>query len=135
MKEQFVTYEIALKLKELGFDDICFCIYNRERSLRFNNMHNPKDRYKNCKLAKNNGKIPAPLWQQAIDWLRINGLSIIFRYYIPESYAFTIQPTFEKYKHISGGIFDRSIYDAPDGYYIAREQAILKAIELCQNKK
>ena len=24
MKEQFVTYEIALKLKELGFDEECF---------------------------------------------------------------------------------------------------------------
>lgn len=28
MKEQFVTYEIALKLKELGFDEECFANYN-----------------------------------------------------------------------------------------------------------
>lgn len=28
MKEQFVTYEIALKLKELGFDEKCFYYFN-----------------------------------------------------------------------------------------------------------
>lgn len=27
MKEQFVTYEIALKLKELGFDEKCVASY------------------------------------------------------------------------------------------------------------
>jgi hypothetical protein len=27
MEEQFVTYEIALKLKELGFDEECFAIF------------------------------------------------------------------------------------------------------------
>ena len=27
MKEQFVTYEIALKLKELGFDEPCIAYY------------------------------------------------------------------------------------------------------------
>ena len=27
MKDQFVTYEIALKLKELGFDEECFAYY------------------------------------------------------------------------------------------------------------
>lgn len=29
MKKQFVTYEIALKLKELGFDEECFAYYNK----------------------------------------------------------------------------------------------------------
>lgn len=28
MTKQFVTYEIALKLKELGFDEECFCTYS-----------------------------------------------------------------------------------------------------------
>ena len=29
MEEQFVTYEIALKLKELEFDEFCFAHYYR----------------------------------------------------------------------------------------------------------
>jgi hypothetical protein len=32
MKEQFVTYEIALKLEELGFDEECFAYYNTIRT-------------------------------------------------------------------------------------------------------
>lgn len=30
MQEQFVTYEIALKLKELGFNEPCFAYYDEE---------------------------------------------------------------------------------------------------------
>ena len=33
MKEQFVTYEIALKLKELGFNDYCLRYYHINKQL------------------------------------------------------------------------------------------------------
>ena len=72
MKQQFVPYELALNLKELGFNGPCFCIYNREKVLRFNNLNNPSDTNKSVKLTKNNGKYPAPLWQQAAQFLYIN---------------------------------------------------------------
>jgi len=81
MKKQFVTYEIALKLKELGFDEKCFAL--------FNSSHNNPDPYPTINLDRegfneltymdwntlyvkdsNKHLVSAPLWQQVIDWLR-----------------------------------------------------------------
>ena len=72
MKEQFVTYEIALKLKELGFDEPCFSRWTHGDSQTFPNIHFRQD-YKNRVISDNHQSdywILAPLWQQAIDWLR-----------------------------------------------------------------
>ena len=70
MEKEFIPYEQALDLKELGFDELCICIYNREKSLRVNVFNNPNDRFKSVQLSYNNGKIPAPLYQQAFRWFR-----------------------------------------------------------------
>ncbi len=67
MKEQFVTYEIAKKLKQKGFAEKCFTFYfktgniegHAEVGMGFTNA---------TKAVKN--IVTAPLWQQAIDWLR-----------------------------------------------------------------
>ena len=69
MEKEFVPYDESLALKELGFDELCICIYNREKSLRVNVFNNPNDRFKSVRLSYNNGKIPAPLYQQAFRWL------------------------------------------------------------------
>ena len=62
MIKQFVTYEMALKLKELGFDEECFALYRNGRL------------YLMCNFLKINSTkesvISAPLWQQVIDWFR-----------------------------------------------------------------
>lgn len=70
MEKEFIPYEQALALKELGFDEPCFCIYNREKVLRFNNLNNPNDRNKGVKLTSNNGRYPAPTFSQAFRWFR-----------------------------------------------------------------
>lgn len=123
MKEQFCTYEIALKLKELGFNEECLASYFEwpipdrgtfELSLR--------------------GTIHAPFWQQAIDWFR-------------EKYDLHIVVTVNPYSEID----EVNGYKIYDGYknmqcvsnqetqswshYKAREQAILKCIELCKKEK
>ena len=122
MKEQFVTYVIAKKLKELGFDEECLGSYFEwpipdrgtfELSLR--------------------GTVPAPLWQQVIDWFR-------------EEYNLHIGITVNQFGYgFMFSIIDlikyKCIHDLEGGpnekysYNKAREQAILKAIELCQKKK
>jgi len=54
MEEQFVPYELALSLKELGFNEKCLKSYNKIT----------------YKLSHLNGPIlKAPLWQQAIKFL------------------------------------------------------------------
>ena len=120
MKKQFVTYEIALKLKELGFDEPC--LY----SFEFGNGG------LECKLnpnLKSNttcdiGEITAPLWQQAIEFL-LKGLHqkypyIHIMYVNPNEYSILMeQPkdTFTGRDYVDYGV--NSI-----------EELVLKMIEL-----
>lgn len=73
MKNQFVSYNTAIKLKEIGFNDLCIALYNREKALRINDaLNNPEDRNKDFTYGNaNNFKYPAPLFSQVIDWFRI----------------------------------------------------------------
>lgn len=74
MDKEFVPYELALKLKELGFDEPCMAFYE-EKHLK--NFVNPflKTQILNSDLK---GRVEgfrvnscvAPLWQQAFDWFR-----------------------------------------------------------------
>jgi len=133
MKEQFVTYEIALALKELGFDEECFAFYLFDKQLQLScAVYNTNSYWEDSKLRD----ISAPLWQQVIDWFRVK-------------YNYDIHITF---KHQEGVIIDglNSVYydieiyyltggDAlkaynfskiSDSYYYAREYGILTAIKL-----
>ena len=62
MKKEFVTYEIALKLKELEFDEECCGLFRHEQLfpiLGFEKINSVKK-----------SVIAAPLWQQAINFFR-----------------------------------------------------------------
>lgn len=62
MVKQFVTYEIALKLKELGFDEKCIGVFSLSKTL-----YTPKTDFDEIDELH---FIKAPLWQQALKWLR-----------------------------------------------------------------
>lgn len=70
MKNEFVPYEIALALKELGFDELCFRWYGNKDKLitlqKDNNISNIKFRQLGKKV---NHICTAPLYQQAFRWL------------------------------------------------------------------
>lgn len=73
MEKEFVPYEIASALKELGFDEPCFWWYDFEKELR-------KDRIGvesiNSKYFIDSKSCSAPLYSQAFRWFRENcGLS------------------------------------------------------------
>ena len=115
MKEQFVTYEIALKLKELGFDEQCLMYFDKEE------LNYCPHWFNNSSLIPN-GDISAPLWQQVIDWFREKHditIDIAKIYNGTDNYHFALNLEWEYFEGT---------------YYEAREQAILKAIELCQKK-
>jgi hypothetical protein len=63
MKNEFVTYEQALSLKELGFDEPCFSFYIDVDKFLYTNQ-----KWLNYNL--NNRRISAPLYQQAFRWFR-----------------------------------------------------------------
>jgi hypothetical protein len=69
IENKFVPYDLALRLKDLGFDEHCFAIYFTvgawqidctEGALNLNS--NQPSKY----------SILAPLWQDAFDWFRVN---------------------------------------------------------------
>jgi len=71
MGKEFVPYEIALELKEIGFDETCITNYYDGE------LENPTvDTYPNNNkyLAEKHSEfgecISAPLWQQAFRWFR-----------------------------------------------------------------
>ena len=64
MTNEFIPYEQALELKELGFDEDCFGYYvNTELDLTW--------KFSDCSLYQNiHNSTLAPLYQQAFRWFR-----------------------------------------------------------------
>ena len=125
MEEQFVTYEIVLKLKELGFNEPCFGWYSYEE---FNPL-----RIQKCETYLGiESCTKAPLWQQAIDWFRVKYLLDIhilpfhidsYHYRIDSINGRIISSINTSYILQGSSVFVRS-------FNMCREQAILKALEL-----
>lgn len=115
MKNQFVTYKIALKLKELGFNEECLG-YFRNNTKSF---HLGED----TRVQKDS--VLAPLWQQVIDWLDNKDIHIIL--YFPQSISgcIGIISTVENSMLLVDEI--GTIWKNRIDFY---EAAILKAIEI-----
>lgn len=119
MEKQFVTYEIALKLKELGFNDPCFAYWFTvngknpqisKRDIHFNGYKNYSD-----------SNTIAPLWQQVIDWLRIQHCTLVHPFYRGK-YEYMVESSIET---ASSGVIVEG-----ENWNDAREKAVLKAFEL-----
>jgi len=129
LKEQFATYEIALKLNELGFNEECLGKWSTNGNLH--TLHYGTSGFRNnC-----NGLtyISAPLWQQVIDWVsgfNRGSLHIIIdeishRACEPK-YLFTIK------------VYGLVVFTNKISYFDknkVREKAILKAIRIIETKK
>jgi len=67
MQNEFITYEQALALKELGFDESCVYYVDKDNnSYIYNFETNPDEFIEWCGV----NVIPAPLYQQAFRWFR-----------------------------------------------------------------
>ena len=62
MEKEFVPYELAVKLKEIGFDEECFGYYTELEDF----VMRPHLRQQDCI----EGKFLAPTWQSAFRWFR-----------------------------------------------------------------
>lgn len=137
MKEQFVTYEIALALKELGFDEECLVYFNNDKY---------RDLICTCENGMDgdftvhhySGDVNAPLWQQVIDWF--DNKNIIIGIDINPGTLFYRVHLYKRYYHNPGRLVIRKYFLSGEfNNFIskeeARKQAILKAIELCKEKK
>ena len=69
MTKEFVPYDKALKLKELGFDEPCFVLYKASNSNQL--AYAPHGITTNSQLSQgDSNNIAAPLFQQAFRWFR-----------------------------------------------------------------
>ena len=134
MEEQFVPYELAVKLKELGFNDECLGWYlnhqlipvgqqvtNSSNSFRSNKNDWEEykyDSFKNC--------CSAPLWQQAFYWFRTeHNLHALNSPVLNQEWTVVIDNTLNAYQvH----------WDKKPNYEEARLECLRKLIELIENK-
>ena len=139
MEKEFITYEQALALKELGFDEPCFGYYIETREWIPASYSQKGTIYpSNLDLMKE--WVSAPLYQQAFRWFRekydIQG-------YI---YSSTVRGNEENlFKQFTGYIWNIRSIDMPflstdardelhDTYEEAEQACLDKLIEICKNK-
>jgi hypothetical protein len=125
MNKEFVTYEQALALKELGFDEPCLAKHDLKHILL---------RVEECKSQENAQEfdyILAPLYQQAFRWFREKHKleSIVVPSGNSEGktngYYFEIIFDFSK---------DNIESDSYPSYEEAEQACLDKLIEICKNK-
>lgn len=115
MNEQFVTYEIVLKLEELGFDEPVLGYFDRQSKELFIGLHEHASNIPSVFLK-------APLWQQVINWF-ISKHGIQIGEYPVKKYK-------EARTFFIFNMLDKST--EPIAVTVGLEKAILKAIELCK---
>ena len=138
MNNEFVSYEIALQLKELGFDEPCICGYNHYHLLRSKISSSFDGDFVKWD-EKYDKDLKAPLYQQAFRFFRekynIQG-------YI---YSSAVRGNAEKTKQFTGYIWNINGIDMPflstdardelhDTYEEAELVCLIKLIELIKNK-
>jgi hypothetical protein len=120
MKNQFVIYKIALKLKEFGFDEPCLAYFTSEKEIKYTDS--------DLSIQAGQWLLPIPLWQQIIDWLdKKYNLLVVVKYDKTYGYQWDIR-----------GKRNKPIYRCAVTYqrlYDARKIAILKAINILMKSK
>jgi hypothetical protein len=83
MKTEFIPYELALKMKHLGFDEPCFATYQKraigsQKPFEYDLDYHTKVQMSsniipiNSEYTEESKWISAPLYQQAFKWFRKN---------------------------------------------------------------
>ena len=139
MEEQFVTKEIAKRLKEKGFDEPCYAYFRKEDDALImisSGIAGVKYSY------ITDDPLLAPLWQQVIDWFRVKHNIRIFEntpLCACSSLSFNEDFKFEVVKISGNGGWANSVYGSGGlgssyrtfpTYKEAREVAIKKALTL-----
>lgn len=130
MEKEFIPYEQALALKELGFNEMCLGIYKFSGLLSLEYPYLTNTQLKSANLDR---YYSAPLYQQAFRWFREKHnldsfIKDLYKNTNKVGYYFGI----DKYKGVS---YQMDL----DEYYLTYEEAELeclkKLIELCKKKK
>ena len=114
MNKEFIPYEQALELKELGFDEYCLAFYggDGDSKVYYNSIRNGSGDYEPYKNSERLKWFGAPLYQQAFRWFR-------------EKYKFTY----------SIGKTNISVVHVPVKTFLLQDNATFEDAELATIKK
>jgi hypothetical protein len=124
MNKEFIPYEQALELKELGFNEPCLAFYDGKgtNQVYYNNVRNGSGDYEPFKNTERLKWFGAPLYQQALRWFREK-----------HNICGYIIETTNKYNKLDGKFqygISNSYYDVYDTYEEAELACLNKLIEL-----
>lgn len=130
MRNFFIPYEIACKLRRKGFDEECFGRFVNGELLNYKD--NNSDSYHwSCEI------INAPSYQEVVDWFRNKGYAIcvIEKYHNePISYEYQILnlniPLDDRKYHNKEFFYESSPFDYFKTYHEALNKAIEEALKL-----
>ena len=128
MKEEFVTYEIAVKLKAKGFNEQCLAYYSKDSDFYYNTSYGSdvENAFKSFNSRPNHicGKrIDSPIISQVLKWLRKEKKLFVESYLFKAGYESFVQSTvFEDDKDYTDTWYVK-------GFYSTYEQAALAGIE------
>ena len=120
MEKEFVPYELALRLKALGFDEPCLAYYNKKELFSFTQICNePLESH----YIKMSNRLCTPLYQQAFRWFREK-----YGYwsYIKEATKGTCRFYIEKFDE---KFFNSDIIDSYEEAELACLEKLIKIVE------
>jgi len=143
MENEFVPFELAVKLKELGFDKNCLAYFEGDKiSFAFDDGSSASL----VELKNSKYNTVAPLWQQAFDWFREKHLlhTVVEFSELREKdddeielYSFRINEQWsvgKSWLEYSYGFKHRDYQNGYKSYQEARTACLEKLIELTQRQ-
>lgn len=120
MEKEFVAYEQALELKELGFDEPCFGFHSKIHGLMMVKTSGSSSLYKDA------GECLAPTYSQVFRFFREKyGYCSYIKEAIVDDYRFYIEKFDEKY-------YNSSIFKS---YEEAELECLIKLIDIQTNER
>ena len=125
MTREFVPYELAVKLKKLGFNEPCFFAFdNCSTPMRCTDLRTNEQKFEGVNYNSST-YTSQPTFSQAFRWFRANGFLIHF-----SSHDYNIHDFYIKWKP------NKSILsDAYDTYEESELACLEKLIEIAESKQ
>jgi hypothetical protein len=119
MNKEFIPYEQALELKELGFNELCLFYYTDNEALR---IYHQSEIYDDL--------VGAPLYQQAFRWFREKYGIMYIVYNNTENWKNTFHGAYSKIN----SDYESDYTDDYNTYEEAELACLKKLIEIVKNK-
>ena len=139
MDKEFISYEIALKLKELGFDEPCLGFYDGKGDTKvyFNNKRDASGDFipfvKNERLTW----FGVPTYSQAFKWFREkHGLYVSINIHADNMWSVVVKSMTSNSTHTSGYVVDliNKGYSTFKTYEEAESACLEKLIEIIEQR-